>query len=358
MEFDLSPDQRLMVDSVARALDDAAPLDRIRRYAGDDPDDGADLWQLATELGLPGLVIAEDAGGSGLDLLDAAVVQQTLGARVAPLPFTSACVLAPLALGLADADAARAWLPRVAAGETRVGIAISEACGARENAGVDRTGGKLNGRALFVMDIEADAFIVADRSGGLHLVDGADTGLTRTALVTVDRTRRTGELRFDNAAAIALDAEADAITRLVDAGRVLLAADALGSAQYMLEAAVAYAGEREQFGRVIGSFQAVKHLCAEMAAALEPCQSLLWYAAHAWDHLPQESRLYACHAKAHISEVASRVAKTATEVHGGMGFTDLLGLHYWFKRIGLDRQLLGGPDRCREDAARLQGLVT
>ena len=115
--------------------------------------------------------------------------------------------------------------------------------------------------------------------------------------------------------------------------------------------------ERRQFGRVIGSFQAVKHLCAEMAAELEPCRSLVWYAAYAFDAAPLEASLTAAHAKALSSEVGRFIARTATEVHGGMGITDLLGLHFWFKRIGLNRQLLGGPERVREIAAGLQGLT-
>ncbi len=98
-------------------------------------------------------------------------------------------------------------------------------------------------------------------------------------------------------------------------------------------------------------------MCAEMAASLEPCRSLVWYAGHALDHMPEESRVTACHAKAHLAEVGRFVAKTATEVHGGMGFTDLVGLHYWFKRIGANRQLLGSPELVREEAARLQGMV-
>jgi alkylation response protein AidB-like acyl-CoA dehydrogenase len=98
-------------------------------------------------------------------------------------------------------------------------------------------------------------------------------------------------------------------------------------------------------------------MCAEMAAALEPCRSLVWYAAHAFDHAPDESTLMACHAKSHLSEVGRFVARTSTEVHGGMGFTDLAGLHYWFKRIGLDRQLLGGPELVRNEAARVQGWI-
>jgi alkylation response protein AidB-like acyl-CoA dehydrogenase len=105
----------------------------------------------------------------------------------------------------------------------------------------------------------------------------------------------------------------------------------------------------------------VKHLCAEMAAELEPCRSLIWYAAYAFDvatpTVPGEASLMAAHAKALTSEVGRFVARTSTEVHGGMGITDLLGLHFWFKRIGLNRQLLGGPERVREIAARLQGLA-
>ncbi len=125
----------------------------------------------------------------------------------------------------------------------------------------------------------------------------------------------------------------------------------------MIEKAVAYAQERKQFGRVIGSFQAVKHLCAEMVAEVEPCRALVWYAGYAFDEAPQEASLVAAHAKALTSEVGRFVARTATEVHGGMGITDLLGLHFWFKRVGLNRQLLGGPERVREWAARFQGLA-
>lgn len=98
-------------------------------------------------------------------------------------------------------------------------------------------------------------------------------------------------------------------------------------------------------------------MCAEMAAELEPCRAMMWYAAHAFDALPDESHLNACLAKAHISEVGTFVAKTSIEVHGGIGFTDEYGLHYWFKRIGANRQLLGGPELVREEAARIQGLL-
>ena len=173
----------------------------------------------------------------------------------------------------------------------------------------------------------------------------------------MEKTRPTGELIFDNSPAIPLSADPAHFQAVLDAGRVMLAADTLGAAQNMLDQAVAYAKEREQFNRPIGSFQAVKHMCAEMAAHLEPCRAMVWYAGHALSEVPEEAHLTACHAKAHLAEVGTFVARTATEVHGGMGFTDLLGLHYWFKRIGFNRQALGAPELVREEAARAQQLA-
>ena len=238
-------------------------------------------------------------------------------------------------------------------------MAISEAvAGARDGAGVTASGGKLSGKALFVPGgLAAGLLVVSDVSGGLHLVAGDAAGLTRGFMPGLDETRRLAELSFDGVAAEPLGGGPELLCALRDAAWVLIAADTLGAAQTMLDKAVAYAKERRQFGRTIGSFQAVKHLCAEMAAELEPCRSLVWYAAYAFDAGLPEASLMAAHAKALTSEVGRFVARTATEVHGGMGITDLLGLHFWFKRIGLNRQLLGGPERVREIAARLQGLV-
>ena len=108
---------------------------------------------------------------------------------------------------------------------------------------------------------------------------------------------------------------------------------------------------------MIGSFQGVKHQFADMVTMLEPCRAMVWYAAYAQDVLPDEARLSALQAKAHLGDVGRDIARMATEAHGGMGFTDLLGLHYWFKRISFNRQMLGGPERCREEAARLQGWI-
>ena len=187
--------------------------------------------------------------------------------------------------------------------------------------------GRVAGRDSIVRADAADAdlFVVADTTGALHLSQPTRP-VSRRSADDHRQDRSVGELRMTGVKADPLPGGGGRTTRrIIDAGRIMLAAAILGAGTAMIEQAVAYAGTRVQFGRPIGSFQAVKHMCAEMAAALEPCRSLVWYAAHAFDHAPDESTLMACHAKSHLSEVGRFVARTSTEVHGGMGFTDLAG---------------------------------
>ncbi|WP_416899056.1 MAG: acyl-CoA dehydrogenase family protein [Minwuia sp.] len=360
MEFGLSDDQRMLQETVDRALAVAADLEIVRKAAGDDAAAQAAIDDAVAALGLSGIMVPEAHGGAGLGLLDAAVVQEMLGRHVTPSPFMANAGLAAIAIARAGTPAQQdTWLPKLAAGDARFAAALSEAAGARETAGVSAEGGRLTGKALFALETRsATHVIVADRERKLHLVAMDAAGLTAHRMRSIDRTRETAELVFDSVEAEPLDGANDpaAVTHdLIAAGRVLLAADTLGAGQRMIEKAVAYAMEREQFGRTIGSFQAVKHLCAEMAARLEPCRSLIWFAAHTMDAEPDEFPVMAALAKSHTAETGTFVARTATEVHGGMGFTDLMGLHYWFKRIGLNRQLLGGPETVRADAARMQG---
>ncbi|WP_296599450.1 acyl-CoA dehydrogenase family protein [Phenylobacterium sp.] len=357
MRFALSEEQTLLQDSLNRALADLVPLERVRRYPGEGgPAEVADVWMHLAELGLPGLTIPEEQGGLGLGMLEAALASESLGKVAAASPFIGATVLAPLALKLAGTEEQRRlWLPKLATGAVTVGVAISEPiAGARDGGGVTAANGRLSGQALFALNATgADLLLVADRSGGLHL---ARTAHAAEPMPSIDVTRRLTALTFEDTPAEAL-ASNGALDRLRDAAWIMLAADTLGAAQAMLDKAVAYAKERKQFGRTIGSFQAVKHLCAEMAAELEPARALVWYAAYAFDHAPDEAPLMAAHAKAHLSEIGRFIARTSTEVHGGIGMTDLLGLHFWFKRIGQNRQLLGGPEKVREIAARIQGLA-
>jgi alkylation response protein AidB-like acyl-CoA dehydrogenase len=364
MDFGLSDEQRLLEESIRRYLEREAPVARVREIMDTPSGHDVALWQGLAELGAAGILVPEEHGGSGLALLDAAIAAESLAWAVAPAPFLGTAVMAPVALLTSATPAQRAnWLPRLAAGRSCLGIAATELVSVREDAGVRLEGGRLRGKAMFVVDAgAAQAFLVPVGRESLALVSRDATGLSVELLKTIDRTRRVGELVFDGVAPdewIGGEGEAEeGLARMLDAGRVALAADLLGAAERCLERAVEYAKQREQFGRPIGSFQAVKHMCAEMAAELEPARSLVWYAAHSFSELPREAALMAAHAKAHLAEIGTRIARTSTEVHGGIGFTDEHDLHLWFKRVGLDRQLLGGPADLREHAAWLQGWAT
>lgn len=360
MEFGPSEEQTLLQNMINRFLDDNSKLDDVRIIAETITGYDEKIWNGLAELGIIGLIVPVEYGGSGLALFDAALVIEALGRNVTPAPFLGSAIMGPVAILEAGTAAQKqSLLPAMAAGEVKTGIAMTEVTGAREGAGVTLKDGKLSGSAMFVIDAHAaDQFLVAVGKDTLALVPRNASGLTIEGLKITDRTRNVAELIFDgvDCTIIGKEGEAgEAINRAMDAGRIALAADTLGAGQMMLEKAVAYAKDRYQFERPIASFQAVKHLCAEMAAELEPSISLVWYAAHAFDSVPEEARMMAAQTKAHLSEAGKFVARTATEVHGGMGFTDLMGLHYWFKRIGLNRQLLGAPERLRYEAAVAQG---
>ena len=360
MYFGLSEEQKSLEENINRFLADNVPLDTIKAVANGEESKADAVHQGILDLGLSGLVIPEEYGGLELNMLFATVVAAALGSGTAPVPYTGSYVMAPLAINLAGSDDQKnQWLPKIAGGECVIGVGLSEYVGAREDAGIEFSNGKLSGRSLFLIDGKnADAYLLANKSGELFLVEASSPGIEVIELTTVDKTRTSLELILKDVNADLLSGSSDksVIEKVLDAGRIMLAADTVGAAQVMLDKSVAYSLERKQFGRLIGSFQAVKHMCAEMAAELEPCHSMIWHAAHCFDNVPEEARLMACQTKAHISEVGQQVSKTATEVHGGMGFTDELGLHYWFKRIGLNKQLLGSPELIREEAGKLQGF--
>jgi len=360
MDFGLSEQQQQMQDTLHRYLVDAATLESVRATVADGPAQNEALWQGLAAMGLTGVLVPEEYGGLGLPLLDAVLIQEQLGRQVAPVEYTATAVVAAIALAQAGStEQKERFLPGLVDGSQAFCIALGGAGGARDGAGLKLASDAVNGRALFVMgSAQAQHLLCSTHEGELVIVERDDPGASWTSLRSIDDTRHLWEVNLVSARAEKLgDATQSIVDNAVAAGRIALAADTLGASQAMLEQAVAYASERKQFNRLIGSFQAVKHLCAEMAAEIEPCRSLVWYAGHAFDTAPNERLLMACHAKAHLSEVGTFVARTATEVHGGMGFTDLLGLHYWFKRIGFNRQLLGSPERLRDQAAQLQGWL-
>lgn len=359
MDFALTDDQIMMQDQLGRALAATSALERVRRHA-EDRSFPQDIWLTLCEFGIPGVLVEDRFGGLGLGVLDAALIAEQLGRHVVPAPYLGAVIAAPLAIRMSGNEPLQSdLLPRIAAGELRVALGLSGLLGgARGNERITSANGTLSGEATFVAEVTgADMVIVADEARRLHLVPMDGTGVSVVYLETVDRTRSTAAVTLDETPSIPLADDGGATASVVaQALWTVLAADLLGAATHMTDTAVAYAKTRVQFGKPIGSFQAVKHLCADMVAELEPGRALMWYAGHAVDQQLPDARLSAIHAKAYLAEAARRAARSAIEIHGGIGITDELGLHYWFKRISWDSEAFGGRTWLRELAAREQDL--
>jgi alkylation response protein AidB-like acyl-CoA dehydrogenase len=358
VNFDTSDEQELLQDTVRGFLANECPAPRVREiFDGDSGHDPA-LWKGLMELGLGGLVVPEEYGGAGLELIDLALVAETLGYAGAPGPFLGHA-LAGVALALGGSDAQkRSWLPRLASGELLGTVALGESGGVwqPEQWCLAGSGGALRGAKHFVPYApQADVAVVGVAGGSLALVECAAPGVSAEPYEGVDRTRRLGTLGFEGAPCEPLGEGAAAAPRLRDAGLVLLAADAFGVASRLVDACVEYAKTREQFGVTIGHFQALKHQLANMAVDVEPSRGLWWYAAHAFDHVPRDAERMAALAKAHVTDRAMQVARDSVEAHGGIGFTWECDVQIWFRRAMLDRAWLGTPASHRERAARLAG---
>ena len=357
MDFGLSDEQKLLQESVAQFL--AKENDATKLRARFDAEEALDagLWHAMAELGLAGLAIPEVRGGTGLELLDAALVAETLGRFAAPGPFLGH-TLASLALVLGGSpEQQRSWLPRLATGDALGTIAFAEPGGAWQPEEWQlRAGRTLSGEKAHAPNgASADLIVVGVAGGGLALVARAQGGVVAEPFPGVDRTRRLDGVRFDGAPCEELPGGSAAARRVRDAGLVLLAADAFGGASRLVETSVEYAKTREQFGVTIGHFQALKHQLANMALEVEPARALYWYAAHAFDHAPQDAPRAAALAKAHLTDRFLQVARDAVEAHGGIGYTWECDVQIWFKRAIFDRTFLGSPALHRERAAALAG---
>lgn len=355
MYFDLTEEQKMLQESVDSYLADHNDDQQLAAYAASAELDDSTLWRGQRELGLSAILVPEEYGGMAMDLLTLAVAMESLGYNGAPGPLLGhSLVVLALVTGGSDEQKAR-WLPQLAAGEITGAAAFCEG----ENSVWLPDQWQLQGPALsgtkrhLIGSAKPGLILVGLAGGALALVDGAADGMTLTREDTFDLTRPMVSATFENLQAEPL-AQGDA-GRVRDAALVLLAADAFGAARHCLDKAVEYAQQREQFGRLIGSFQGLKFQLADTAALLEPCRSLYWYAAHAWDAVPADSERAAAMAKAHITEVAVKAGRAAVEAHGGIGYTWEYPLHFWLKRAMADRNLMGTPQLHRERMAALAG---
>jgi len=377
IDFGLSEDQDALQRAAREFLARECPPALVRETARTPDGVPRGLYARMAELGWMGLTVPEKDGGLGLGTLDLALVVEELGRAAAPGPFLGTQLVIAALVHAGSVGQRRTWLPRLVSGDAFGALAYLEESDLHAPAGIMlharklRTGHRLSGTKLFVQGVPgADLLLVAARSGSgsgprgisLLLVETAAPGVRVRPAETIDLTRRVGEVvlrdvALDRTALLGREGEAwPLLARLLDLGAVLIAADSLGGAARALEMAVEYARVRQQFGRPIGSFQAIKHMAAEMVAEVEPARSLVWYAAYAFDHRRREAARAAAIAKARLGDVYSATVDRSVQMHGGIGFTWEHDLHLWFKRACWNEVAFGDPTHHRERLAEIDAF--
>lgn len=354
MDFGFNEDQELLRDSARVFLEAESPMRLVRQLMSEEEGHSPALWQQLASLGWLGMIIPEEDGGLGLSFVEMALVLEEMGRVVLPGPFFSTAVCAATLLsGPGTGQVARSLLPGIAAGELRVTVAWLESCG-RLDPDAIRTrwrpvagGIELRGTKVFVPDaLGADWILVAARAAGssgregvdLFLVPSGADGVTIVPLQTLDQTRKQAEVRLEGVRLSPEDRVGTEgsgwpqLERMAQYARTALAAESCGGAARVLEMSVDYAKVREQFGKPIGSFQAIQHKCADMMVKVESGRSAAWYAAWAIASGAPDVNLASAMAKAYCSDAFRDVAGEGIQIHGGIGFTWEHDMHIYFKR--------------------------
>lgn len=372
MSFVFSPEQEMLRDTVRRFIADKMPMSRVRHVMEIDTGIDLDAWSELADLGMLGVHIPEEFGGAGFTFRELGLVMEELGRALSPVPYLSSVVLGAGALLLAGTEnQKREMLPAIAAGELRLALAVTESDGDWDISNTHTTvrgkGTKvISGSKAYVIDGHtADVLVVSARQEDdrivMCLVPADAAGVASKRVETLDMTRRLAEVTFDevevSAEALLGDNDTAAcLAKLLDIAAAALAAEQVGGAQACLEASVEYAKVRYQFGRPIGSFQAIKHKCADMLVQVESAKSAAYHAASVAADDPTEFLIAAPLAKSVCSDAYFSVAADNIQVHGGIGFTWEHDAHLYFKRAKSTQLLFGTPLMWRKVLAERIGV--
>ncbi|HEY1573727.1 MAG TPA: acyl-CoA dehydrogenase family protein [Pseudonocardiaceae bacterium] len=345
-----SREQRELRASVRKFLTDKQSLDAVRVLMDTPSGYDAAVWeQASSQLGLPALAIPEQYGGAGFTFVEQAIVLEELGRALYSGPYFASAVLAANAiLCCGDEQARQAHLPGIAAGETIATLAL----GADELTAED---GRLTGRRDLVLEGATASLILVTTDESLFAVAADAPGVTVIPVATLDQTRRLATITFADAPASVIGS-AEPLVGVLDRAAVALAAEQLGGAQAALDMAVAYAKTREQFNRPIGTFQTIKHRCADLLLEVESTRSAVQYAAWAVADGSDELPTIAPLVKAYASDTFSHAAAENIQIHGGIGFTWEHDAQLYFKRAHFDQQFLGDPAEHRERLVQRIGI--
>ncbi len=355
MDFGFSEDQEAMRKSAREVLEDRSTTSVFRAVMEDEAGFDEALWKTIAEIGWCGVAVPESEGGLGLGWIDQCILLEETGRAILPAPYLTTVGLALPVLLLAEAGEERSrLLSEIAQGGLRVTLAADPVPISFEPAG---DGLRVRGVASFVPDAQAagEILVAGSLEGRTALCSVAVAEASITHLKTLDRTRRLSEVSFDGAAGKLLDTDAGRLLeRARDRSAVALAAEQTGIAQRVLEMTVDYAKQREQFGKAIGSFQAVSHKLAEMLLLTESARSSTYYAAWALEEGTTDASLAAATARVAGIEAARFATAEGIQIHGGIGFTWEHDLHLFYRRAKWDELFLGDASIWRE---RIAGLL-
>ncbi len=366
MEFDLSKPQKLLQKSARDVFARECPAKRVRELMATDTALDAKLWSTVADQGWLGIHLDESHGGLGLGTVDLAVVAEEMGRACFPGPFLGTVWAATL---LSAAGGKSKFLEPLTTGAAKGAVALLEADGSwnpdhvQLKATAAGGGYKLTGRKAFVSDANvADTIVcVARGADGLVLlaVSAKDPGVKITPTSALDQTRKLADVTFEgvSVAADGVIATGEAARKALDhslqVATLVTAADMLGGMQWILADSVEYAKTRQQFGKVIGSFQAVQHMCADMLLWTESSRSAIYYAAWALGAEPASAASAIANAKVYVSDASREVANRGVQVHGGIGFTWEHDLQLYYKRSKASEILFGDATYHREQVAAL-----
>jgi alkylation response protein AidB-like acyl-CoA dehydrogenase len=371
VNFAFSEEQEQLREFVRSFMEDKFPESAVREQMDTEQGYDPDVWaQMANQMGLQGLIIPEEHGGQGFGYVELVVVLEEMGRALLCAPYFASVVLAANTLMHSGDEAAQAThLPGIASGDTIATLAFTEENGRWDETGItmqatpDGDSWTLDGTKMYVLDGHtADLVLVAARTANgvsLFSTPGDASGLTRTALSTMDQTRKQAKLDFAAVPATLIGTEGEGwsvVSTVLDLAAVALAAEQVGGAQKCLEMAVEYAKVRVQFGRPIGSFQAIKHKCADMLLEVESAKSAAYYAGWCAAEMNDELPSVASLAKSYCSEAYFHATAENIQIHGGIGFTWEHPAHLYFKRAKSSELLFGDPTYHRELLAQRIGI--
>jgi len=362
VDFDFSPDQYGLRDEARRFLGKQCPTGHVREFLDDPSAWSRDLWKHMAELGWTALAFPEEYGGLGQGFLDLVLLLGELGRAVAPVPFLSSVAMCGQIILAHGSEEQRArYIPGIASGDRVAALALAEQPHGFGGGSIGikpvRVGDswRITGEKKYVLDAPAaDMFVVAGCTGDSNSWFVVEEGARVTPHTTYDLTRPVGTVTFENAPAEQLDAPY--LFPGLQFATAALCAEMIGTAQRILDMTVDYSKQREQFGRPIGSFQAIKHKCAEMATELEAARSAAFYSCWAVATGAEDGALSTHIAKSYCSDQLAHLAGEGVQAHGGIAFTWEHDMHLYLKRVKTQQVLLGDGAFHRERIARIVGL--